>query len=94
MVIGAGEYANGWPRLPNPVKDADEVAGLLKSLDWRVRVVKNPTGRELRQALNSLITGPGKDPDMAVLVWFSGHGHTLKEVDGSKLGYIVPGGRS
>lgn len=90
LVIGAGEYANGWPRLPNPVKDADEVAGLLKSLDWRVRVVKNPTGRELRQALNSLITGPGKDPDMAVLVWFSGHGHTLKEVDGSKLGYIVP----
>ena len=90
LVIGAGDYANGWPRLPNPVKDAGEVAGLLKSLDWRVKVVKNPTGRELRNALNSLITGPGKDPDMAVLVWFSGHGHTLKEVDGSKLGYIVP----
>jgi|GEM_PF-6361647 len=90
LVIGCSDYRSGWPPLPNPVNDAKEVAGLLRSLNWTVEVVANPDGRTLRQALNVLITGPGRKEDMAILVWYSGHGYTLKQADGSKLGYIVP----
>lgn len=90
LVIGCGEYNNGWPQLPNPVSDAREVASTLREMGWMVKTVENPKGAQLRSALYELITGPGRDKESAILVWFSGHGHTLSEVDGSKLGYIVP----
>jgi tetratricopeptide (TPR) repeat protein len=90
LVVGCGEYNNGWPQLPNPVSDAREVANTLTDMGWRVEIVENPTGAQLRGALYELVTGPGRDKESAILVWFSGHGHTLSEVDGSKLGYIVP----
>lgn len=90
LVIGCSDYRKGWPRLPNPVQDAKEVAKLLREMGWNVSLVTDPDWATLRTALNSLITGPGREKDKAVLVWFSGHGHTLKEADGSKLGYIVP----
>ena len=90
LVIGVGEYNQGWPGLPNPVRDAHEVAELLQGMGWQVEMVENPDGELLRKSLNSLITGPGRDEEKAVLIWFSGHGHTLGEADGSELGYIVP----
>ncbi|MBW1780155.1 MAG: caspase family protein [Deltaproteobacteria bacterium] len=90
LVIGCGDYRKGWPRLPNPVEDAQEVANLLKGMGWHVTLLKDPDWATLRKGLNSLITGPGRDKDKAILVWFSGHGHTLAEADGARLGYIVP----
>ena len=90
LVVGCSEYTRGWPRLPNPVNDAEAVAKMLSSLGWQVDLVKNPDGAGLRRAFNRVIAGPGKDPDRAVLVWFSGHGHTMKEADDTKLGYLVP----
>ncbi len=90
LVVGCGSYRQGWPQLPNPVKDAREVAAALKVMGWEVELIEDPNWEALRKALNSLITGPGRRADQAVLVWFSGHGHTLAEADGSKLGYIVP----
>ncbi len=90
LVIGCSDYENGWPPLPNPVKDARQVAKALESMGWQVDLLENPTWAKLRQALNRLVTGPGRDPDKAILVWYSGHGHTLAEADGTNLGYIVP----
>ena len=90
LVVGCGDYREGWPRLPNPVEDAEEVAELLKGMGWKVNLLRDPDWAALRNGLNSLITGPGRDKDKAILVWFSGHGHTLSEADGAKLGYIVP----
>ena len=90
LVVGCGDYHAGWPRLPNPVKDACEVALVLKKLGCKVNLLKDPDWLSLRRALNKLIIGPGRDPDKAILFWFSGHGHTLKEAGGRELGYIVP----
>jgi formylglycine-generating enzyme required for sulfatase activity len=90
LVVGCGEYRAGWPRLPNPVSDAREVAGALKSMGWSVKLLENPDGSTLMEALNRLVVEEGKKRDQAVLFWFSGHGHTLSEADGSKLGYLVP----
>jgi hypothetical protein len=90
LVIGVGAYRSGWPSLPNPAKDAKEVAEALKSLGWRVDTLLEPDSESLRHKLNALIVEQGREKNQAILVWYSGHGHTLVEADGSKLGYIVP----
>ena len=90
LVVGAGDYQNGWPKLPNPVKDAREVAGVLKQMGWKVNLLEDPNWDRLDVALKRLITGPGREKDRAILLWYSGHGYTLEEADGTKLGYIVP----
>ncbi len=90
LVIGCGNYQKGWPKLPNPVKDAREVSQMLKDMGWTVDLLEDPDWEQLDIALNTLITGPGRIKDQATLVWFSGHGHTLGEADGTQLGYIVP----
>ena len=90
LVVGCADYRAGWPSLPNPVKDAKEVASLLKSMGWTVDVLTNPDGAKLRRELNKLVTGPGSNKNIAILLWFSGHGHTIEEADGTKLGYLVP----
>ena len=79
LVVGCGDYWKGWPKLPNPVKDAREVARTLKQLGWKVNALENPGSRAFRRAPNKLIAGPGKDKNMGILVWYSGHGHTLEE---------------
>ncbi len=90
LVVGCGQYTNGWSPLPNPVKDAREVAALLKGMGWRVDVLMDPQGAKLRRELNRLVTDVGRKKDKAILVWFSGHGQTIEEADGTKLGYLVP----
>ena len=90
LVIGAGNYRTGWPSLPNPAKDAQEVAASLRELGWKVDTLLEPDAESLKQKLNELIIRQGKVEDQGILVWYSGHGHTLVEADGSKLGYIVP----
>ncbi|MDF1591102.1 MAG: SUMF1/EgtB/PvdO family nonheme iron enzyme [Desulfobacterales bacterium] len=90
LVIGCGDYRAGWPRLPNPVKDAKAVVDLLKRSGWNVDLLEDPDGNSLKRELNRLVTGPGRDKEKAILVWFSGHGQTIEEADGTKLGYLVP----
>ena len=90
LVIGCGDYREGWPMLPNPVKDTEEVADVLKKLGFEVELMKDLTSLELRDALNTLVAHMGEDAEKGILVFFAGHGHTLKRADGKKLGYIVP----
>lgn len=90
LVVGCGAYRNGWPALPNPVRDAREVKDTLEKLGWSVDLLEDPDWGSLRRGLNELITGPGRDKESAILFWFSGHGHTLAEAGDMKLGYIVP----
>jgi len=90
LVVGCGDYKAGWPALPNPIKDAREVSIALKNMGWHVDLVENPKGAEFKRSLNELIAGPGKDTGKGVLIWYSGHGYTMKEADGLNLGYLVP----
>jgi TonB family protein len=90
LVIGAGDYQTGWRDLPNAVSDAREVSALLKDLGWNVDLLENPDGKTLNLKLNDLIVSTASDQEKAVLVWFSGHGHTEGRADGSPFGYLVP----
>lgn len=90
LIVGCSDYRSGWPYLSSPVKEAREVADLLKDMGWDVKLLEDPDWKTLRRSLNKLIIGPGRKKDKAILFWFSGHGHTLEEVGGRALGYIVP----
>jgi formylglycine-generating enzyme required for sulfatase activity len=90
LVAGCGDYRRGWPKLPNPVKDARKVSRMLERMGWKVETLENPDGKTLRKKFTEIIEGPGKSKDTGILFWFSGHGHTREEADGTKLGYLVP----
>ena len=90
LVVGVGEYHKGWPPLPNPVNDAREVAAMLKAMNWTVDLLENPDGKTLRSTLNRLVASEGRKKERAILFWYSGHGYTIGEADGTKLGYLIP----
>lgn len=90
LVIGCADYRSGWRRLPNRINDARKITYTLRSLGWTVKVVENPDGRKLERSIRGLVFSEGRDEDKAILLWFSGHGHTIAEADGTGLGYLVP----
>ena len=90
LVVACAAYTGGWPPLEAPLDDAKAVAAALKKLGFAVERVDNPDGPTLRRVLNGLVAKAARNPDRAVFVYFAGHGHTLEQADGKKLGYIVP----
>src|SRR3954453_8340631 len=71
LVIGNGAYQSV-PQLPNPPRDAGDVADSLTRLGFVVTRSADATGDAMRGALGAL--GPAADgADMAV-VFYAGHG--------------------
>jgi len=89
LVVGISLYEK-WPDLPNAVKDAREVATHLEQLGFKVKLVLNPSSREMKSVLTEVAYGMGNQKDRALLIYFAGHGETLELADGTKLGYIIP----
>jgi len=88
LVIGITDYSY-YPRLPNAVRDAREVVSLLKSKGFTTTLLENPTSSMLKKALHTLIFRECR-PEDGVLIYFAGHGETMRLADGKELGYIVP----
>jgi uncharacterized caspase-like protein len=83
LVVGISSYKHV-PRLANPVRDSEAVAGVLKSAGFDVVEMKRDLGvAELRRSIRDF-SSLASDADMAV-VYYAGHGI---EVDGTN--YIVP----
>ena len=69
LVVGCGDYRAGWPKLPNPVEDAREVALTLKKMNWQVELLEDPVWDRLDAVLNRLITGSGQGQGRTFLVF-------------------------
>jgi Caspase domain len=89
LIIGVSEYTNCWPKLPGVKRDVTEVSAVLREHGFVVTTVNNPTWTQLDQAIRKFITDYGQGGDNRLLIYFAGHGHTLKTVSGQQ-GYIVP----
>ncbi|MBW2344715.1 MAG: caspase family protein [Deltaproteobacteria bacterium] len=89
LVMGVGSYRK-WPKLPNAVADAKEVAAGLKNLGFHVKLVLDPTYREMKSALKEMIHKMGSEADRAVLFYYAGNGYTQKLPDKTRMGYIIP----
>jgi hypothetical protein len=75
LVVGISDYEK-WPRLPNAVKDAKEVASKLKELGFEVKLVLDPTSREMKTVLNEMVYKMGVKESRALLFYYAGHGET------------------
>ena len=85
LVIGIDNYTNGWPRLSNAIKDAQEVASALEERGFEVTLLTDITGEELRIQLRRFFAIQGRDKDARLFLWFAGHGHTENDE-----GFLVP----
>jgi hypothetical protein len=91
LVIGVSDYTNGWSDLPGVREDLPVVKAALEKHGFRVTTVPNPTRRQFDDAVSHFIGAYGQRRDNRLLIYFAGHGHTLKTQDGRRqLGYIVP----
>jgi hypothetical protein len=89
LVIGVSNYAQ-WPKLPNAVKDAVDVSERLKRMGILVKLVLDPTYREMKTALSDMVYEMGNERDRGILFYYAGHGETETLADGRKMGYIIP----
>ena len=89
LVVGVSDYEK-WPRLPNAVNDAKEVAAKLKEMGFEVKLVVNPTSREMKTVLSDMVYDMGGEEDRALLFYYAGHGETEALADKTKMGYIIP----
>ncbi len=89
LVIGVGDYEH-WPRLHGAVRDAKEVAQVLRDLGFKVKLVLNPTSFQLKKLLSELPYDLGFKQDRGLLIYFAGHGETEVLANKKKLGYIQP----
>jgi Caspase domain len=83
LVLGNSSYRNV-AQLPNPVRDADAMAGLLRASGFDVvEVRRDLAAGDMRRVIRDF-SDAARDADMAV-VFYAGHGI---EVDGAN--YLVP----
>ena len=85
LVIGNDAYRDPWPRLENAAKDARMVAGALRAKGFDVTLKTDLEGGALKGALESFFVAHGGEAGGRLLVWFSGHGHTI-----GGEGFLVP----
>ncbi|NYG46521.1 hypothetical protein GGD67_003992 [Bradyrhizobium sp. IAR9] len=71
LVIGNGAYLRV-PILPNPTRDATDVARALERLDFKVTQLSNGTAADMRKALVEF--GRSAEGSMMAVVFYAGHG--------------------
>ena len=84
LLIGVSDYSY-WPKLESIPGELDEVEQTLISQDFNVVRMVNPKGRELSNGIEDFINQYGYEPENRLLIYFSGHGHSI----GNK-GFLLP----
>ncbi|MFQ5963837.1 MAG: DUF1566 domain-containing protein [Candidatus Scalinduaceae bacterium] len=90
LVIGAGNYTSGWPKLTGIKKDVRLVHKVLEEHGFNVITVNDPEKEQLRNAFDDFINKYGQKLENRLLFYFAGHGYTKKMSYGEEMGYIVP----
>ena len=89
LVIGNGNYTNGWDPLDGALKDVKEVETVLKKHGFHVTLKKNLTKVEFDRAFAEFVLKSGEDPNNRLLFYYAGHGYTRKSATDEDLGYLV-----
>jgi len=89
LVVGIDKYRR-WPHLEYAVKDAREVAALLKTRGFQLQMLtdENATGTNILRELDAI--EKSADVNSRVVVYYAGHGQTEDLPGGGERGYIVP----
>ncbi len=90
LIVGISDYDNGWPKLPGVRKDVNAVKQALERQGFDVTIIMDPDDIELDRAYKDFINLYGMDPQNRLILYFAGHGHTIRAAYGEDMGYIVP----
>ncbi|HRR07243.1 MAG TPA: caspase family protein, partial [Rhodothermales bacterium] len=91
LLIGNSDYSVGWEDLNGVKTDLPEIRRVLEGQGFIVIEKQNLTGEGIRTALSDFQLAYEKKASR-MLVWFAGHGHSLKLSYGDAdnyMGYIV-----
>lgn len=92
LVVGIGQYTDGWAKLDEPRTDATRVAQALKAQGFEVIMLIDKQANKvniLRQIQTYIPSKIGKSGRF--VFYFSGHGQTqIASRTGKQLGYLVP----
>ena len=89
LVIGNGNYTNGWDPLPGALQDVKEVAEALKTHDFNVTLKTDLTADEFEDAFLTFVLEHGADENNRLLFYYAGHGYTLPLANEQERGYLV-----
>ncbi len=90
LLVGVSDYTNGWPKLRGVPDDIAAVGTALTSVGFATEVVADPDRAGIDRAITSFIARWGGKAENRLLIYYAGHGHTLKTAYGEDMGYIVP----
>lgn len=84
LCIGINDYPGTDSDLAGCVNDASDWSALLKRSGFTVYVMldRQATGRNMRKAIESLVSGAGKGD--SIVIQYSGHGSFVPDVDGDE----------
>lgn len=90
LIIGVYDYTGGWRPLPGVNADIAEVKKSLEQAGFNVLVSENGTKEQINKAITDFIYNYGQNVDNRLLIYYAGHGHTVRTAYDDNLGYIVP----
>lgn len=91
IIFAVREYDH-WADLPGAKEDVLGVRTVLERHGFRVKVVWDPTRLKFDDELRQFLADHGENPNNRLLVYFTGHGETLKTGYGQnkRMGFLVP----
>jgi len=90
LLIGVSAYNNGWSVLNGVVTDIAEIKKALEKNGFVVETLQDGTKEQIDKTISSFISKYAQDVDNRILIYYAGHGYTVKTNYGDELGYIVP----
>lgn len=91
LIIGNSRYTAGWQPLPGVVEDIAAVQGALERQGFAVQVARDLTRAQMDETITAFVAERGQDPSGRVVLYYAGHGQTLKNPQGGQeTGYLVP----
>jgi len=89
LVIGNGDYTNGWDPLPGAIRDVKDVSRALEENGFMVTLETNLTKQLFNLALETFFHKYGKNKTNRLFFYYAGHGHTQQTFSEEALGYLV-----
>ena len=89
LVVGNGNYTEGWDPLPGAIRDVREVADVLRKNGFKVTLKTDLSKDAFSRALGEFVLEHGRFENNRLLFYYAGHGHTRPMATGEQLGYLV-----
>ena len=89
LVVGNGNYTNGWKPLEGALRDVKEIETTLKKHGFQVTLKTDLSKATFDHVFAEFVLRLGKDRDNRLLFYYAGHGYTRKSASDADLGYLV-----